>query len=48
MLVVMIDELRDLALEVSDGVERAATDGLIRGQREPALNLVEPENSTWA
>jgi hypothetical protein len=42
MLVVMIGELRDLALEVSDGVERATTDGLIPDKREPVLDLIEP------
>jgi hypothetical protein len=42
MLVVVIDELADLALQIDDRVERAATDRLVGDQREPALDLVEP------
>lgn len=42
MLVVLIDELADLALQIGDGVERPAADRLVGDQREPALDLVEP------
>jgi hypothetical protein len=42
MLIVMLDERVDLALQVSHRIERAARDGLIGDQREPTLNLVEP------
>jgi hypothetical protein len=42
MLVVVIDELADLALQIDDRVELAATDRLVGDQRKPALELVEP------
>jgi hypothetical protein len=42
VLVVVLDEVVDLALEVGHGVKGAAADGALRNQSEPALNLVEP------
>jgi hypothetical protein len=42
MLVVVFDELVDLAFQVRHGVKGAAADGALRDQTEPALNLVEP------
>ena len=42
MPVVLIDELADLALEIGDGAERTAADGLAGNQPEPAFDLIEP------
>ena len=42
MLVVVLNERSDFALQVGHRVERAATDRLVGNQREPALDLVEP------
>ncbi len=42
MLVVVLDESVDLALEIGDRFERAASDRLVRDQCEPALDLVQP------
>jgi hypothetical protein len=42
VLVVVLDELVDLALEVGHGVEGTAADCTLRDQSEPGLNLAEP------
>jgi len=42
MLIVVNDEVVDLALQISHGVEGAAADSLLRDQPEPAFDLIEP------
>jgi len=42
MLVVVLDEGVDLALEVGHGVEGAAANRLVGDEREPAFDLIEP------
>jgi hypothetical protein len=42
VLIVMFDELIDLALQIGHRVERAATDRLICNERKPAFDLVQP------
>ena len=42
VLIVVLDELIDLAFEVRHGVKGAASDGALCDQSEPALDLVEP------
>ena len=42
MLVVVVHEGGDLALEAADRIERATADRLIGDQSEPAFDLVEP------
>jgi len=42
MLVVVVDEGIDLALEVVHGLERTAADRLVGDQCEPSLDLIEP------
>ena len=41
MLVVVIDELDDLALQVDDRSKRAATGRALRDQRKPVLDLIQ-------
>src|SRR3989442_1248019 len=48
VLVVVLDELVDLAFEVRHGVKGAATDGALRNQSEPAFDLVEPRGVGWS
>lgn len=47
MLVVVIDERVDLALEVGHRLERTAADRLVGDQGEPALDLIEPGTVGW-
>jgi hypothetical protein len=42
VLIVVFDKFADLAFEIWDGLERAATDGALRDQPEPTLHLIEP------
>ena len=42
MLVVVVDEGGDLALEIGHRLKRAAADRLVGDQSEPAFDLVEP------
>ena len=42
VLIVVFDELMDFAFQVGHRVERAAADGALRDEPEPALNLIEP------
>lgn len=42
MLVPVLDEALDLAAQVSNGVERATTDGFLCDVSEPTFDLIEP------
>ena len=42
MLIVMLDEIVDLAFEVGHGVKGATADGALSNQAEPTFYLVEP------
>ena len=45
MLVVLLDKGADLTIEIGERIERAATNGLIGDQSEPAFHLIDPRTA---
>ncbi len=48
VLVVVLDEVIDLALEIGHGVEGAAADRTLGDQPEPTFDLVKPGGVGWS